>query len=440
MAISVIDVQTAAGNSYIGNPESLSVAKPSGQNDDLMIAVFGGFPITWSRSGWSTIAQVTYTDHIDRRVQVMAKRMTDYAGEPSSWAFSSSSYPVTRVVVFSLRGVYFSDPGYQIVSVGNDYNVTRTITGVTTTNDNAFVLSIPHWVQYAPVDGLSDEGITHWTSDTGAVTDIYVGEGHEAEQAAGVYFTGTTYFTGFAVGYNVNATAGLNISTVWTRYGGGGGPVAGGGVYGGNSMGIQLAINSQGSGGGGTCTCNAICDNDCGANQICTGNAPACLNSYTFTSISVGTIVRASHLRELETAINQERGDSGRRYYAADPTYCLTHIDGDVACPNNTFGQWSFFGGDVGDVIEAADFNNIALANNEVVYGSGYGTLITKFYTRQQDDPTDASVIFSGGINDLQTKINETRNACICDSHCNCDPSDCGCNGECPSDDYYYYV
>jgi hypothetical protein len=40
---------------------------------------------------------------------------------------------------------------------------------------------------------------------------------------------------------------------------------------------------------------------------------------------------------------------------------------------------------------------------------------------------------------DLQDKINTTRNVCICDSHCNCDPGDCGCDGECPSDDYYYY-
>lgn len=435
MAISVIDVEYAYGNSYVGNPKSITVNKPNGANDDMFVAVYGDFNINMARTGFTKVADVAYTDNIDRRIIVLYKRITDYASEPSTLTFTTGTYPLGTLVLFTLRGVYWSDLGWQITSVGNDYNVQRTISGVTTTNNNAFVLSIPNWVQYWPTDLGASEGITSWTSDTGAVTDIFVGAGNVAITPAVAYSTGSSYFQGMAIGYNVNATAGANISTVWTRVGG-----SAGGAYGGNSMGIQLAINSQAAGGGGTCTCNAICDNDCGANQICTGHAPVCSNSYVFTTISVGTIVRASHLRELETAINQERGDSGRRYYAADPTYCLTHIDGDVACPNNTFGQWSFFGGDVGDVIEAADFNNIAFANNEVVYGSGYGTLITKFYTRQQDNPTEASVVFSGGINDLQTKINETRNACICDSHCNCDPSDCGCNGECPSDDYYYYV
>jgi hypothetical protein len=75
------------------------------------------------------------------------------------------------------------------------------------------------------------------------------------------------------------------------------------------------------------CGCNSICDNDCSVNQLCTGNEPVCSNSYSFTSISAGDIVRASHLTELQAAINAERINAGRRYNAGDPTYAqLIHL------------------------------------------------------------------------------------------------------------------
>ncbi len=191
------------------------------------------------------------------------------------------------------------------------------------------------------------------------------------------------------------------------------------------------------------CTCNAICDNDCGANQICTGHVPACSNTYAFGGISIGNLVRASDLLALQTAINNERTDSGRRFDALEPAYCYTHTPGDKACTSNDFSAYPFTSGVAidGDV-DVDHFNDLKDANNTVKSFSGYGgTVLATFLAQSADVSVDKvlSIIKAVDVTELQTKINQTRNACICDSHCNCDPSDCGCNGECPSDDYYYY-
>jgi len=185
------------------------------------------------------------------------------------------------------------------------------------------------------------------------------------------------------------------------------------------------------------CTCNAICDNDCSSNQLTTGRVAACSNSYSFTSINVSDVVLASHLAQLEAAIDAERVDGTRRYNASEPAYCFTHTPGDLGCTNNDFSAYGFSGSrGVGDEIDADHFDNVKDANNEVTNNSGYGGLVTANFVAQSVDLVN-SVIEAVDVTELQTKINQTRNVCICDSHCNCDPSDCGCNGECPSDDYY---
>lgn len=181
------------------------------------------------------------------------------------------------------------------------------------------------------------------------------------------------------------------------------------------------------------CTCNAICNNDCASNQICTGHVPVCINTYSFTTIIITTIVRASHLLQLQTAIDNERINSGRRFNASEPAYCFTHTPGNVACSNNAFAAYSWTAGvAVNSVILASHFNDIKQANNQVTSNSGYGGTVAANFNVD-------GIIYAANIQELQTRINQTRNVCICDSHCNCDPSDCGCNGECPSDDYYYY-
>jgi len=187
------------------------------------------------------------------------------------------------------------------------------------------------------------------------------------------------------------------------------------------------------------CTCNTICDNDCASNQLCTGHVGSCSNDFAFETIIVDDIVLASHLSSLETAINAERINTGRRFVSGDPAYCSTHTPGDVACTINAFASYSFSGSrSIGDGILAAHWDGVKTANNEVANNSGYGRAVASNFIAQSVNSV-TSIIKQAQVEDLQDSINETRNACICDSHCNCDPSDCGCNGECPSDDYYAY-
>lgn len=183
------------------------------------------------------------------------------------------------------------------------------------------------------------------------------------------------------------------------------------------------------------CGCNGICDNDCAVNRLCTGYEPACSNSYSFTSVAPGTVIAAAHLAQLEAAINAERVDASRRYNSADPPVwvCNSHCTGNVACSNNDFAAYSFTGArSPGDIIYGQHFTNVKNANNLVTSLSGWGSTITNNYT-------PGAIIYAAEITDLQNKINQTRNACICNTHCNCNPADCGCNNaDCGSDDPGY--
>lgn len=189
------------------------------------------------------------------------------------------------------------------------------------------------------------------------------------------------------------------------------------------------------------CTCNAICDADCGSNELTSGRVEECSSNefpFSWTPIAGTTIILAQHLRDLESAINNERVNTNRRFTSPDPADCTSHIPGDVACNINTFAAWVFSGGLQNDIIDKHHWEDVKDANNDVSGKSGWGGQITTDFKSQVFDPVN-SVILASDIIDLQTKINQTRTVCICDTHCNCHPTDCGCNGECPSHYYYYY-
>lgn len=180
------------------------------------------------------------------------------------------------------------------------------------------------------------------------------------------------------------------------------------------------------------CGCNSICPNNCSANSTtCIGFVPACSNSYAFTGIASGTIISSTHLAQLEAAINAERTNVSRRFIATLPSFGCSAFTS-VACPTNAFSSFSFSGArSSGDVIAATHFNNVKTANNQVTTQSGFGVSVANNFIA-------GDIIYASFIQDLQTKINQTRNVCICDSHCSCNPFNCGCNGECPGDDPYY--
>jgi hypothetical protein len=161
--------------------------------------------------------------------------------------------------------------------------------------------------------------------------------------------------------------------------------------------------------------CTGECPSNCSCNQnVCSGNQPACSNSYSFTSVSAGIIITAAHLAELETAINQERTDGTRRCGGTAP-----------ACGSNCPGAYSFSGSrGVGDEMLAVFYNRIAEANNTC--GEYHSTATNPIATTGNE-------IQASDVQHLQTKINQTRNMCICVTFVVCS-SDCGCNNQCTSD------
>jgi hypothetical protein len=182
------------------------------------------------------------------------------------------------------------------------------------------------------------------------------------------------------------------------------------------------------------------CASDCPANAQCSGHVPVCSNTYTFSSIVVGGVIRADDITDLEDAINTERVDNGRRFAS-------------TVCSVNAFGWHSFSAKVAGTRILANDINLITTINNYFKNVSGYGSTSTLWVLVQDQsvislDPSSPyylvpnnpgqGIILASDITYLQQKVNESRNCCICDSACSCNIN-CGCNGECSDDLYYYY-
>jgi|WetSurSiteA1Bulk_404760.scaffolds.fasta_scaffold00418_6 hypothetical protein len=169
-------------------------------------------------------------------------------------------------------------------------------------------------------------------------------------------------------------------------------------------------------------------DNMCPANQDCDGYRPVCpanISSWIETLIAFVTLVKASHLAELETTINSERTHPVRRD-VFNPIMCP--MDGSPACPNNCSDSYTFSGSrGVGNLIRAVHFTNVQDANDTTPFGS--------------DSTADiyiGKVIYKVDIDEIRDAINQTEYNCICDMQCTCN-FNCGCNGECPAYSYYYY-
>lgn len=412
----IVSTSSAEG----GPASSLNITKPSGlADDDILIVFFGsgggqsGDVTINAPSGFITVLRTSTSSDIDRQIWCFRKTITDASSEPSSYNFSFATSVPIQAHMYAIREANTSD----IINNSSGAISNSSIDGnnviapnVTTDEDDCLVLSC---VMACGVGGIP----TNFTPPASVTEEIDNGE-------VVWNILGTDRFVYQASGYFNQATAGSTGSKTWTITLG-----IGVGI---DTITMTVAINDYIP----TCTCDSVCDNDCSSNQLCTGNESACTNEFTFTNTpSIGDLIRSIDLTELQTAINNERIDATRRYTASDPTYCTTHTPGDVACTSNDFSSYTFTAGvSAGEIILVDHYDDIKDANNEVVNDSGYGSLVTTNFVKQSDDPVN-SVIYAADIVDLQTKINETRNSCICDSHCNCDPSDCGCDAECPSHD-----
>lgn len=412
MAISLIDYTTANSDGS-SRDKDIRFVKPSGQNGDMFVVVIGSTNQgSISRSGWTT-AQSPDKGSPDRQIRMMYKIITNYAGESISIDFVNNDSVFMQGVLMCLRGVDTALPTFLRQGQGDDEPIGSNgqCPNVTSTFDNAFIIAC-----IANVDTSGDPndwwGAVGGTPTLTKILDI----APHPSPAPGTYYVKT----GVAVGQQT--VTGTTTGYSW--------PLSGGDDNG-NEISMTVAIKPASGGGGGGCTCNAICDNDCASNYAsCVGHVPYCSNIFSFTSIVSGTLITAAHIRELESSINTERNDIGRRFNATNPAYCSAFTA--VACTNNNFPAFPFSGGLAGDVKPDDDTDDIVQANNEVSNGSGFGGVIPS-------DPSAGDLISYLMYTGIQAKINETRTICICDSHCSCNPADCGCNGECPSDDYTYY-
>jgi hypothetical protein len=426
MAISLIDY-TIANSDGSSTDRDIRFAKPSGADGDMFVVVIGSTNQgSITRSGWTTV-QSPDKGGPDRQIRMMMKVITNYAAESSSLDFRNTDSVFMQGILMCLRGADITAPTFVRQGQGDDdpVNANSQCPSVLTTFDNAFIVACTAIVDTSGRPGSDPFGSVSGTPTATIILDGVPaggGDAHLAENGSDHYYvkTGVAYaqqtVAGSAGGY------GFYVPNV---------PGSPDELRDGAEICMTVAIKPHTGGGGGGCTCNAICDNDCAANYaVCTGHVPYCSNTFSFTAVGSGTLILAAHLRELESAINAERNDTGRRFNAANPTYCSAFTA--VACTNNDFPAFPFSGGLAGDVKTDDDTDDVIQANNEVSNGSGYGGVVPS-------DPSAGDLISYLMYTGIQAKINETRVVCICDSHCSCNPADCGCNGECPSDDYSYY-
>lgn len=173
--------------------------------------------------------------------------------------------------------------------------------------------------------------------------------------------------------------------------------------------------------------CTGECPSNCGANFVCTGNQPACPangkngSGWSEALVVAVTDVKASHLAELESAINTERTHVTRRGAGT-----LT------ACSANSPGSYAFSGSrSLGDDIAGIHFTNVAKAINGTPFNvdgdtEAAGTIVADpFVTPGVDD------IEKAHVDALRAAINAVEGYCICDSYT---VLECGCHNQCDTD------
>jgi hypothetical protein len=158
--------------------------------------------------------------------------------------------------------------------------------------------------------------------------------------------------------------------------------------------------------------------------MVCTGNQPTCAGNTTSWAealVVAVTDVKASHLAELETAINDERTHVTRRGAGT-----LT------ACAANAPGSYSFVGSrSLGDDIAAIHFTNVAKAINGTPYNVDGNTEAAGAIVADPYVNVNTEDITKVQIDDLRDAINDVEGYCICDSYT---ILVCGCHNQCDTD------
>lgn len=158
--------------------------------------------------------------------------------------------------------------------------------------------------------------------------------------------------------------------------------------------------------------CTGECPTDCN-NAVCVGHVATCpgngFNAGWSEALTVGvTLVKASHLSELETAINDERTNVNRT------SRCAGTLN---ACASNCPGAYTFSDSrGVGDIIDALHFTNVAKAINSTPYNVD-GNVEGPSVAAADPYVNAGNIITAAQVLSLRTLINTVESNCICDSY-----------------------
>jgi len=171
--------------------------------------------------------------------------------------------------------------------------------------------------------------------------------------------------------------------------------------------------------------CSGECpsDNACPSNSDCSGYQPTCggnQTSWAEALVAGTTLIKASHVTEMQGAVSAEKIHGSRRGIS-------------LACTNNCSDAASYSRVPViGNDILADDINDVVAQINDISYnanGSTQGPSTVIPFPLVAIGQT----ILASSIIAMRSAVNTAQNNCICNSFCNCDVN-CGCNGECPTD------
>jgi len=167
MAVPVLE--TEAVTNVTSNSTSMEVIKPASIADDDVVLIgieidgASANPNMDGETGWTRIATI---EQGTTELAVFAKRITNAAGEPSTWTIDWTGSEQARAQAIRVSGVHTSGNFWEL-SLGNSGSgTTITSNGLTTSNDDQLCIAF-HGADRDVISGSSTVGGTGWSLEVG---------------------------------------------------------------------------------------------------------------------------------------------------------------------------------------------------------------------------------------------------------------------------------
>lgn len=166
------------------------------------------------------------------------------------------------------------------------------------------------------------------------------------------------------------------------------------------------------------------CTNNCSVNRTCGTHVNNCSNAfYSLPSVSPGDIIESGDIDSIKNALNDYRIVSRTTLWGSYLAGCPFNLY--PFCPAN-YNYWGFVDKNAGDVITAADHNQVFNAITSL-FNNAYASPGTKQSTSVT---AGVSNILAIDITRKQIDVGTLANNCQCDSNCTCN-TNCLCNSDC---------